>query len=84
MSEIDTMATRCGACGKMAVALDEADIRQWFKTVELAQARDTFRVVEGILEMREASKPKRVRRKDAGKPRNDGNIPLIGNLGGAE
>jgi hypothetical protein len=49
--------------------LDEMDVRQWFKTVDLAQARDTFRVVEGILEMREASKPKRVRRKDAGTKR---------------
>ena len=49
--------------------LDEYDIRKWFKIVELAQARDTFRVVEGILEMREASVPRRKKRSDAGKPR---------------
>jgi hypothetical protein len=63
------------------VVTDEFNIRTWFKTVDLDQARDTFRVVEGILEMRGSQ---RRRRKDAGKPRNDGNQPLIGNLGGTE
>jgi hypothetical protein len=50
--------------------LDEYEIRRWFKTVDLEQARDTFRVVEGILEMRAVAK--RARRKDAGKPRDAG------------
>ena len=47
--------------------LDEFAVREWFKTVDIEQARDTFRVVEGILEMR--SVPKRARRKDAGTKR---------------
>lgn len=49
--------------------MDEMDIRQWFKTVDLDQAQDTFRVVEGILEMRKDAQPKRKRRSDAGRPR---------------
>jgi hypothetical protein len=44
----------------------EFEIREWFKTVDLQQAWDTFRVAEGILEMRGSQ---RKRRKDAGKPR---------------
>jgi hypothetical protein len=50
----------------MAQGIEEYEIREWFKTVDLEQARDTFRVVEGILEMRGSQ---RKRRKDAGKPR---------------
>lgn len=46
--------------------IEEMDVRQWFKTVDLDQAQDTFRVVQGILEMRAESQPKRKRRKDAG------------------
>lgn len=50
--------------------IDEMDVREWFKTADIEQARDTFRVVEGILEMRaERSATGRRRRKDAGKPR---------------
>lgn len=47
----------------------EHDVRQWFTKVSLEQARDTYRVVEGIIETRQAMQPKRARRKDAGKPR---------------
>lgn len=47
----------------------EWDIRQWFKTVDLEQASDTFRVVEGILEMRREAQPKRKKRSDAGSER---------------
>jgi hypothetical protein len=39
--------------------------------VDLAQAQDTFRVVEGILQTREQFQPKRKKRSDAGKSRND-------------
>ena len=58
-----------GSSARMIDAIDEHDIRQWFKTVDLEQAQDTFRVVEGIIETRQAMQPKRARRKDAGKPR---------------
>lgn len=66
--------------------IDEMDVREWFKHVDLEQARDTFRVVEGILEMRsERSASGRRRRKDAGKPRDPKeSLPLIGNPGGIE
>ena len=68
--------------------LDEYEIRQWFKTVDLAQAVDTHRVCEGIIEMRREQQPKRARRKDAGKPRDPKeSLPLMGNvvnLGGIE
>jgi hypothetical protein len=49
------------------VLVDEMIVRQWFKQVDIEQARDTFRVVEGILEMRGESKRKR--RSDAGTTR---------------
>lgn len=49
--------------------LDERDVRLWFMKTELAQAEDTFRVVEGILETRRAFEPKRKKRSDAGVPR---------------
>lgn len=49
--------------------IDERDVRMWFMKTELAQARDTFRVVEGIIETREAFEPKRKRRSDAGQSR---------------
>ena len=51
---------------KKLAALDEYDIRRWFMAAELEQAADTFRVVEGIIETRQAMQPKRARRKDAG------------------
>jgi hypothetical protein len=51
--------------------IDEYEIRQWFMTVDLEQARDTFRVVEGILQTREQFQPKRKKRSDAGKSRNE-------------
>ena len=54
--------------------LDEMDIRQWFKTVDIEQARDTFRVVEGILEMRGTG---RKRRKDAGAKREPSQRQII-------
>ena len=60
-----------GSSARMIDAIDEHDIRQWFKTVDLAQARDTLNVCEGIYEMRLEAQPKRARRKDAGKPRPD-------------
>ena len=50
---------------------DEYDVRQWFKTVDLEQALDTYRVVTGILEMRREAQPKRKRRSDAGQPRDE-------------
>lgn len=49
--------------------LDERDVRLWFMKTELAQAEDTFRVIEGILETRRAFEPKRKKRSDAGVPR---------------
>jgi hypothetical protein len=49
--------------------IDEYDVRAWFKTVEPSQAEDTFHVVEGILEARAMSQPKRKRRADAGQSR---------------
>ena len=58
-----------GSSARMIDAIDEHDIRQWFKTVDLAQARDTLNVCEGIYEMRREAQPKRARRKDAGLPR---------------
>jgi hypothetical protein len=51
--------------------LDERDVRVWFMKADLTQARDTFRVVEGILQTREQFQPKRKKRSDAGKSRND-------------
>ena len=51
------------------LVLEEHHVRDWFKHVDLAQARDTLNVCEGIYEMRLEAQPKRARRKDAGKPR---------------
>lgn len=56
--------------------LEEFDIRAWFMKVDLEQARDTFRVVEGIIQTREQFAPKRRTRKDAGKKRDDGQQPI--------
>lgn len=50
-------------------SIEEYDIRQWFMHIDLAQAEDTFRVVEGIIETREQMQPKRKRRSDAGEKR---------------
>ena len=50
--------------------IEEYDIRVWFMKVDLEQARDTFRVVEGILQTRVEYQPARKKRSDAGKPRN--------------
>ena len=50
-------------------AIDERDIRIWFMKTELEQARDTYRVVEGILQVRMEAQPelkKRKKRSDAG------------------
>jgi hypothetical protein len=52
-------------------SIEEYDIRRWFMSVDLTQARDTFRVVEGIIETRESMQPKRKRRKDAGTKKSD-------------
>jgi len=52
-------------------SIEEMDIRQWFMRVDLEQAKDTFRVVEGIIQTRELFQPTRKRRSDAGKPRKD-------------
>lgn len=56
--------------------IEEFDIRMWFMKVELEQARDTFRVVEGIIQTREQFQPKRKTRSDAGKKRDDGQQPI--------
>lgn len=50
--------------------IDEMDIRIWFMKTDLDQARDTFRVVEGIIQTREQFQPARKKRSDAGKSRN--------------
>jgi hypothetical protein len=49
--------------------LAEEHVREWFMKVNVEQARDTLKVCEGIVDARLTMKPKRVRRKDAGKPR---------------
>jgi hypothetical protein len=69
---------------QVEAALDEYAVRQWFRKVTLDEAIDTHRVVMGIIEARMDFRPQRKRRKDAGRPRDDGNMPLIGNLGGIE
>lgn len=51
-------------------SIEEYDIRMWFMKVDLEQARDTFRVVEGILQTRVEYQPARKKRSDAGKLRN--------------
>ena len=50
-------------------SIEEIDIRYWFARIELEQAIDTFRVVEGILLARKEAQPKRKRRSDAGQSR---------------
>lgn len=60
-----TIGTKDG----LTIELDEYDVRRWFMAAPLEEARDTFRVVEGIIETRTAMQPKRARRSDAGKPR---------------
>ena len=57
--------------------IEEYDIRIWFMKTDLDQARDTFRVVEGIIQTREQFQPKRKRRSDAGKSRDDGQETLV-------
>lgn len=61
---------------KTIAELPEYDIRRWFMIVDLEQARDTFRVVEGILEMRQTAQPKRKRRSDAGAKRGQETLKL--------
>ncbi len=51
--------------------MDERDVRVWFMKTDLVQAKDTFRVVQGIIETREAFEPKRKKRSDAGQARID-------------
>lgn len=51
--------------------IDERYVRMWFMKTELAQAEDTYRVVEGILETRRTFQPKRKQRSDAGTKRPD-------------
>ena len=55
----------------LIIELDEYDVRRWFMAADLEQARDTFRVVEGIIEMRMALHPKRKPRSDKGQSRSD-------------
>jgi hypothetical protein len=50
-------------------SIEEIDIRMWFMKVDLEQAQDTFRVVEGIIQTREQFQPKRKKRSDAGQSR---------------
>lgn len=63
--------------------MDEMDVRNWFARVPLEQARDTYRVVEGILQVRMEAQPLnrsrtgRAVRKDAGAPRVPVTMPLI-------
>ena len=54
--------------------IDERDIRLWFMKTDLAQAQDTFNVVDGILQTREQYQPKRKRRSDAGTKRDEPDI----------
>lgn len=56
--------------------IDEMDIRIWFMETDLDQVRDTFRVVEGIIQTREEYQPKRKQRSDVGKKRNDAQQPI--------
>lgn len=60
-----TITTKDG----LTIELDEWQIRRWFMAAPIEEARDTFRVVEGIIETRTEMQPKRQRRSDAGKPR---------------
>jgi len=49
--------------------MDEMDVRMWFAKIPLEQARDTYRVVEGILQVRMEAQPeprKRKKRSDSG------------------
>jgi hypothetical protein len=57
--------------------MDERDVRVWFMKTDLEQARDTFRVVEGIIQTREQFQTKRKTRSDAGKKRDDGQETLV-------
>ena len=57
--------------GIIKAPTDEFDIRKWFMTVDLEQAKDTYRVIEGIIQTREEYQPKRKKRSDAGKSRNE-------------
>ena len=47
-----------GSSARMIDAIDEHDIRQWFKTVDLELARDILNVCEGIIETRQSMQPK--------------------------
>ena len=59
--------------------IEEIDIRAWFCTVDLDQAEDTYRVVEGILLGRRAGVPAKKTRSDKGKSRKaNGQESLIG------
>lgn len=60
----------------LTIELDEYEIRRWFMAAELEQARDTFRVVEGIIETRMEMQPKRARRSDAGTKRSQRDLAL--------
>jgi hypothetical protein len=64
---VTSVLDECGLTHR--VHLCEYDIRQWFMHVELQQAEDTMRAAEVIIEMRQAMKPKRKRRSDAGAKR---------------
>lgn len=57
--------------------LEEIDIREWFSTVDLEQAIDTYNVVTGIIDYRKRTQPKRKKRSDAGRPRASGGQNLI-------
>jgi hypothetical protein len=60
----------------VSAEIDEDDIRRWFHCVDLQQAADMLNVCEGIVEARSLMAPKRARRKDAGKPRNEQTLDL--------
>lgn len=60
----DTAASATASSAN-AGEIDEFQIRLWFMKVDLEQARDTFRVVEGIIQTREQFQPKRKTRSDA-------------------
>jgi len=65
-------ACQCGCHVPARVSLP--NVRQWFLRTELAQAADTLRVVQGIIEARKAASIKRKRRSDAGRTRTEATL----------
>ena len=65
----DSAANATALSVKNGEPLDEWHVRRWFCSIDLEQAEDTFRVVEGILQARREARPavkQRKRRSDAG------------------